>query len=60
MSARQQVVSFLLPGMTAAAPTSGSTVEKEKDRFAIFYSSARSFLLMLGTHVVFLIFWGPL
>jgi hypothetical protein len=32
----------------------------EKDRFAIFNLSVRSFLLMLGTHVFFLIVWGPL
>jgi hypothetical protein len=32
----------------------------EKDRFAIFNLSVRSFLLMLGTHVFFIILWDPL
>jgi hypothetical protein len=45
-------------GQAAAALTSCSTEEKEKDQFAIFYLTVMSFLLMLGTHVFLLILWG--
>jgi hypothetical protein len=44
--------------MPAAALTSCSTVEIEKGRFVLFYLLVKSFLHLLGTHMLFPILWG--
>jgi hypothetical protein len=44
----------------AATLTSGSAVEKEKDRIAFYHLLVRSFLQLLGTYMFLLIAWVPL
>jgi hypothetical protein len=54
------VVLSPLLGTTAATLTSGSAVEKEKDRIAFLHILVGFFLQILMTYMFFLILWGPL